>query len=93
MKMADVAEKLILEWVKKEPVDILDRDFVDAFIAATGSAFNPMPFGAHKCGYLNRTLNRMSKEKKLSRFTIGLPLMEVGFPKWVYTYDLPSNNT
>ncbi|MBL4800196.1 MAG: hypothetical protein JKY50_22600 [Oleispira sp.] len=91
MSMKVKAERLILEWVKKEPVDILNRYFVDEFIDITGAKYQQMPFGANKCGYLNRTLSRMHKEKKLTRFTIGLHSMEAGFPNWVFSYDHNDN--
>ena len=89
--MKAIAEKIILDRVEKEPIDILDRYFVDEFIEKTGCKFDPQPFGAHKCKYLGQTLSRMFKEGKLSRGTIGLSNMEHGFPKWVYVYAKPSN--
>jgi hypothetical protein len=91
MSKRDLAEKLILQRAKKEPIDILDRDFVDDFIEKTGCKFNQMPYGAHKCKYLGQTLSRMHKEGMLDRGIIGLSGMETGFPKWVYVYSKPNN--
>lgn len=95
MSMRDKAEDFILEWLKKSPVgvDILNSDFIDAFVAETGAKEHIMMWGANKCPYAAKTLNRMASEGLLTRRIIGIGSnWYPGFPKWVYTYSLARRN-
>lgn len=84
-------ESWILSYLRKnagESVDVLNRAFVEAYVTATGASALLMPFGADKCRQLGRDLSRLSVEGYLSRGRIGLPMMEAGFPKWVWVYSI-----
>lgn len=70
------------------PMDILDSDFVDAFIETTGAPFEPMPVGAHRCPTLGRDLANMYREGSLRRQPVGVPCGEWGMPNWVYAYEV-----
>lgn len=72
-------------------VNVLDKDFVDAYIAATGAAHEPMPYGAPRCPQLGRDLSALHREGRVERNRVGISGAEWGFPKWVWDYDLPSN--
>jgi hypothetical protein len=70
-------------------VDILDRDFVDAYADATGAACKLQMFGAHSCPQLGRDLGALHRAGYLKRTPTGLPAGDaaMGFPKWVYSYS------
>ena len=71
-------------------VDVLNSDFVTAYILETDAQFVDMPYGAHKCPRLGEDLTALYKQKQLARSTCGLEgLAGMGFPRWVYTYALP----
>lgn len=72
------------------PLDILDSDFVDAFIEATEVPFKHMPVGAHRCPTLGRDLAAMHRDGTLHRQPVGVPCGEWGMPRWVYAYGIPS---
>ena len=85
------AEDFILDYLQAGPdrsVDVLDSDFVDAFIAHVGCAFTPTLWGAYKCRYLGQTLTRMYRQYDLKRHRVGLSsgAWRPGFPTWVYVY-------
>lgn len=71
-------------------VDVLNAEFVNAYVAFSGAGVALMPYGAHKCPTLGRDLSRMHRERRLRRFSIGLPGFgrHEGFPKWVWNYTL-----
>lgn len=69
-------------------VDVLNRDFVDDYVEATGAPYDPMPYGADKCKQLGRDLSQMTKEGTLERVAVGLAGVGMGFPKWVWSYRL-----
>lgn len=71
-------------------VNVLDRYFVDDYIAVTGAAFGCMPYGANICPQLGRDLSALYKAGRLCRYVSGLTGMGgMGFPRWVYVYQLP----
>ncbi len=71
-------------------VDVLNSDFVDDYLEATGAAFSPMMYGAHRCKQLGKDLAGLYKLGKLRRHTTGIEgLAGMGFPRWVYAYYLP----
>lgn len=75
-----------------DSVDILDSDFVCAYADTTAAPVTFMHVGAPKCKQLARDLGAMFAAGKLTRSATGLPAGDasLGFPKWVYTYGLPS---
>lgn len=72
------------------PLDILDADFVDAFIEATQAPFIPANVGAHRCPTLGRDLAVMYRNGDLCRQPVGVPCGEWGMPRWVYAYGVVS---
>ena len=79
----------LLEQFSDESVrhDVLERDFVDAYIEYTGAKFKPSFYGAYWCDALRRDLGHLHKEKALKRHATGISGMGgMGFPKWVYAY-------
>lgn len=70
-------------------VDVLDAEFVDSFIEATGAPYKVMFYGANRCACLGPLLARMAKEGSLVRSTVSISGMAgMGFPPWVYCYKL-----
>ena len=91
MKTDNEKIEFIKDYIKKRlSVDILDADFVDAFIEKFNAPHRITIFGANKCPSLGKLLAEMSKNKILKRFPCGLskPNWQPGFPKWVYSYQL-----
>lgn len=83
----------ILEYLRlnaSPAVDVLDSDFVDAYIEATGVSFTPTSIGAHRCSALGSDLSQLFAEGKLDRYTVSLKgdAWMPGFPRWVYSYEL-----
>lgn len=73
-----------------EAVDVLNAEFVDAYLDATNARCFFMPYGAHKCPQLGRDLAAMHKAGKLRRCTSSVNGGRAeGFPTWVYSYRLP----
>lgn len=84
-------QQFVLDWMKRtgeQVVDVLNADFVDAYIRATGVAYEPMPYGAHKCPSLGRDLGALFRAGLLTRARIGVGCGD-GFPAWVYAYERP----
>lgn len=70
-------------------VDVLNSDFVDAYIDATKAAFRPTNYGAYKCAQLGRDLAKMVDQGIMRRHRIGIEgLAGMGFPRWVWSYTL-----
>lgn len=93
MNTVDKYERAVIDYMLNESsaenarVNILDADFVDSFHIKTGAKLIGMPFGAHKCPKLGKTLSNMYAKNMLDRSAIGLPGDSgMGFPKWVYSY-------
>lgn len=73
-------------------VDVLNREFVAMYAAATGASVQAMNFGADRCRTLGADLGALHKEGKLVRHRLGiegLRGMGMGFPTWVWSYQLP----
>lgn len=70
--------------------DVLNRDFVDAYIEATGSRYSGTMYGAAKCKPLGGDLAYMVKAGRLRRTRTGIEGMGgMGFPTWVWSYYIP----
>lgn len=67
-------------------VDVLNEEFVIGYINEFKPDYQVRLLGAPKCSQLSKDLGAMYKEGRLNRSAIGLPLIERGFPKWVYVY-------
>lgn len=70
-------------------VDVLNSDFVDAYIDATKPKFRVTNYGAWKCPQLGRDLAQMVEDGVLRRHRVGIAgLASMGFPRWVWSYEL-----
>lgn len=71
-------------------VDILNAEFVDAYIDATGATHSHQPYGAARCPQLGRDLSEMSRQYRLRRQLEPLPadMRGMGFPLFVWHYTL-----
>lgn len=71
-------------------VDVLDSDFVDAYIDFSGVSFDKAKHGYFKCKQLSRDLTEMWQTGELSRYLKRLKpgSRNEGFPGWVYSYTL-----
>lgn len=80
----------IIDYIRKNgPVDILKRDFVDAYVEATGASYLPANYGSNKCQRLYEDLVALHEEYSLKRVSVGIKGMAgQGFPNWVYSYSL-----
>ncbi len=80
----------LLAYIKKHGgVDVLNSDFVDSYVAATGMKVETMVWGANRCRALGRDLAHMEIMSALKRFRIGLGgNWQPGFPKWVWSYNV-----
>lgn len=82
--------RFILDWVDQNgPSNVLDADFVSAYIEETGAPFEAMPYGAHRCPMLGRDLAALYRAGALTRDAVGVPQGEWGMPSWVYDYQRP----
>ena len=87
-----------LNWIKdymktvQNHVDILNREFSDAYIAK----FNPphliQPFGANTCPELGKMLALGFKNGMFIRNSVGIQAGYWGMPKWVYVYHLKEDS-
>lgn len=75
-------------------VNVLDSDFVCAYADATSAPVEFQHIGAPKCKQLGRDLSAMFDAGKLTRDATGLAAGDaaMGFPKWVYTYELKAQD-
>lgn len=88
MKPAD-RHAWIREWIQKNGgVDVLNNDFVSAYVEATGASFEALGFGADRCRQLGRDLSVLFQQKSLQRSRVGLTAHYTGMPNWVYVYEL-----
>lgn len=92
-KKADV----VLDWLREETkrtklpatVNVLDQRFVDHYVEKTRARCHLMPYGAHKCPDLGRTLSEMEIAGILDRSRSSIPGGRgEGWPSWVYVYSL-----
>lgn len=79
----------ILEWIRKNGgADVLNTEFVSAYVEATGAPSEVLAFGADRCRQLGRDLSELFQLKRLQRFRVGLTEHYTGMPNWVYVYEL-----
>lgn len=74
-------------------IDVLDNDFVNAYLDKFDDRYMAMTIGAPKCPSLSRLLGIMYKKNLLKRYSQGVRsgLRQDGaYPKWVYSYYLPN---
>lgn len=89
MKRPAERQRFILDHLRANRMaDILDRDFVVAYIQATDAPSRENFFGAPSCPTLGRDLSALYRQGKVARSRCGLSGHEVGFPRWVYVYEL-----
>lgn len=71
-------------------VNTLDAEFVDAYAEATGAKLEYTPYGANRCQLLGRDLKAMTDGWQLKRHRVPIPydLRGLGFPLWVWEYEL-----
>lgn len=87
-------EQWIIDYISNlervQVVDILDEDFVNAFIKKFNPKYEVTLIGAYRCKELSLLLGKMYKKCLLNRCVIGLRggAWQDGFPKWVYSYSL-----
>lgn len=97
MKPAE-RQQWILDYVRRHQdacgtsrysVDVLNRNFVDRYVDATGAKAIGMFYGADKCPQLGRDLSALHADMKLRRHRTGIQgLAGMGFPLWVWSYYL-----
>lgn len=89
--------EVILDWLRDETkrtklpatVNVLDQRFVDHYIEKTGARCRLMPYGAHKCPDLGKTLSIMESAGTLDRSRAPITGGRgEGWPAWVYVYRL-----
>jgi hypothetical protein len=92
MKPVNVCARIdwIKEWMSDHDghVDILDVEFVDAYVGKFNAPVKIQFLGANSCKELGRVLANGYHQGIFDRWTIGIPWHESGFPNWVYTYSL-----
>lgn len=87
-----------IEWIKKylsekqSLIDILNAEFVDDYINEFHPHYIPMSFGANKVPELGKILSFGYSMGIFERSRIGLYAHEVGFPNWIYCYELNNHN-
>jgi hypothetical protein len=71
-------------------VDVLDAEFVDRYVNATGAPVVHHVIGADKSSTLGPDLSALFAAGLLKRASIGVPAVTSGggWPKWVYSYWL-----
>ncbi|MBD8836204.1 hypothetical protein IFU39_00025 [Paenibacillus sp. CFBP 13594] len=84
-----VKEEWIKDYINKNgPVNILDVEFVDAYI----NEFNPnhviQPFGANGCKELGKMLSTLYNDNILNRSRISIHGLGRDYPIWVYVYEM-----
>ena len=81
----------IRDWLRThQHADILDSDFVWAYIEEFNAGASVQFIGAPTCRQLGRDLGAMFKAEYLERSIVGISdgMCHMGFPKWVYSYKL-----
>lgn len=81
----------LLNWIKNygEPVDVLNKTFVDQYVSATEAKYRIKMYGANYCPQLGRDLLLMTKNRLLKRHRTGIEgFGSMGFPKWVWSYEI-----
>jgi len=79
----------LMEYMQNNgPVDILNADFVEAYLAWTEARAIDTNWGARKCPTLSRDLRYLWAIGRARRGRVGLGFnWQPGFPKWVWSYE------
>jgi len=83
-----------IEWIKTyiknnpPAVDIMNADFVDAYIEKFKPKHIITMYGANKCSELSKILKQGYDMNIFNRSIIGIHQAMWGFPKWVYVYEI-----
>lgn len=79
----------LLDWVgaSQPGIDVLDADFVQAYINYSMVSYQFTMLGAHRCKQLTKDLCDLSDARKLWKGSIRVPPM-MGFPSRVNVYHL-----
>lgn len=81
----------IVNWLKEnQHADVMNSKLVDEYEEEFKPKVDVMIYGANRCKDLGRTLSYGYKIGLLKRSPVGLTngAWYVGFPKWVYVYEL-----
>lgn len=95
MKQENIQVKLdwVVNWMKaNQYADVMNSKLVDEYEEEFKVKIDVMMFGANKCKDLGKTLSYGYKIGLFKRKVFGLTngAWHVGFPKWVYVYELQS---
>ncbi|KAF0255663.1 MULTISPECIES: hypothetical protein [Pseudomonas] len=90
VKMKPAARHVwIRDWIRQNGgADVLNSEFVSAYVKATGAPYKAVGFGADRCRQLGRDLSELFQQGQLQRFRISLTEHHMGMPNWVYVYEL-----
>lgn len=82
-----------LDWISKwlqahRRVDIMDAEFVQAYIDEFEAKHQLTAYGANKCHEIARVLKRGFDNGIFIRSRVGITGGMWGFPKWVFVYEL-----
>ena len=81
----------LIDWMKEnQRADLMNSELVDEYEEKFKPKVDVMIYGANRCKDLGRTLSYGYKIGLLKRSSVGLTngAWNVGFPKWVYVYEL-----
>ncbi|MEZ1440117.1 hypothetical protein QVM41_28070 [Pseudomonas shirazica] len=79
----------IIQWIRENgDADVLNSEFVDAYVSTTGATSVTLGLGADRCLQLGRDLSALHEAQCLTRCRIGLKEHYMGMPNWVYAYSL-----
>lgn len=81
----------MIDWMKENKrADVMNTKLVDEYEEKFKPKVDVMIYGANRCKDLGRTLSYGYKIGLLKRYPVGLTngAWNVGFPKWVYIYEL-----
>lgn len=86
----EARHRFILDWISnRQYADVLDTEFVEAYIAHTGAPATHQLRGAPRCQRLSRDLAELHRRRELTRDSCGISACGPGFPTWVYVYTTP----
>jgi hypothetical protein len=90
-------EQWVIAYLKSKEylqfIDILDEEFVNAFIDKFDAKFEHCRLGSPKCKELSKLLSSMYKKQLLDSHSHGTKsglTKDGSFPKWTYLYELKS---
>lgn len=88
MQSSDKRQQWITRYLQNtQHVNILNKDFVKAYIKEFKAAHSVNSVGACRCEQLSKDLGRMYREQLLQRNTLPLYNMPWGSPRWIYCYS------